>query len=127
MYALSRFQFSSVIQSQEISQHVRHLFAPYELGPHLDLIFASLFGRSKPGARPRSKGSIVIGFMSYELWSKSMDSFTTAKKIEDVLPPVNEDGGTGSSGSCVVCKEDGSLPTINEDGGTGSSGSCVIA
>ncbi|KAJ7815408.1 hypothetical protein B0H14DRAFT_3745814 [Mycena olivaceomarginata] len=60
--------------------------------------------------------------------SKSMDSFTTAKKIEDVvLPPVNEDGGTGSTGSCVVCKEDGSLPTINEDGGTGSSGSCVIA
>jgi hypothetical protein len=58
-----------------------------------------------------------------------MDSFTTtAKKIEDVvLPPINEDGGTGSSGSCVVCKEDGSLPTINEDGGTGSSGSCVIA
>ncbi|KAJ7847811.1 hypothetical protein B0H14DRAFT_3453517 [Mycena olivaceomarginata] len=61
--------------------------------------------------------------------TKPMDSFTTtAKKIEDVvLPPINEDGGTGSSGSCVVCKEDGSLPTINEDGGTGSSGSCVIA
>ncbi|KAJ7681229.1 hypothetical protein B0H14DRAFT_3535858 [Mycena olivaceomarginata] len=49
----------------------------------------------------------------------------TSFRIEDVvLPPVNEDGGTGSTGSCVVCKEDGSLPTINEDGGTGSSGSC---
>ncbi|KAJ7886663.1 hypothetical protein B0H13DRAFT_2342782 [Mycena leptocephala] len=60
----------------------------------------------------------------------TMDSFTitTSKKIEDVvLPPVNEDGGTGSSGSCVVCKEDTSLPPVNEDGGTGSSGSCVIA
>jgi hypothetical protein len=58
-----------------------------------------------------------------------MDSFTTAdKKVEDtVLPPVSEDGGTGSSGSCVVCKEDTSLPIVNEDGGTGSSGSCVIA
>ncbi|KAJ7841400.1 hypothetical protein B0H14DRAFT_2586989 [Mycena olivaceomarginata] len=52
-----------------------------------------------------------------------MDSFTaTTKKIEDVvLPPVNEDDGTGSSGSCVVCKEDTSLPTVNEDSGTGSS------
>jgi hypothetical protein len=58
-----------------------------------------------------------------------MDSFTAAtKKIEDVvLPPVNEDDGTGSSGSCVVCKEDTSLPTVDEDSGTGSSGSCVIA
>ncbi|KAJ7881023.1 hypothetical protein B0H14DRAFT_3434140 [Mycena olivaceomarginata] len=52
-----------------------------------------------------------------------MDSFTAAtKKIEDVvLPPVNEDDGTGSSGSCVVCKEDTSLPTVDEDSGTGSS------
>ncbi|KAJ7052753.1 hypothetical protein C8F01DRAFT_564933 [Mycena amicta] len=60
----------------------------------------------------------------------SMDAFTTTvpRNIEDVvLPPVNEDGGTGSSGSCVVCKEDTSLPPVNEDGGTGSSGSCVIA
>ncbi|KAJ7056909.1 hypothetical protein C8F01DRAFT_1308375 [Mycena amicta] len=56
-----------------------------------------------------------------------MDAFTTTvpRNIEDVvLPPVNEDGGTGSSGSCVVCKEDTSLPPVNEDGGTGSSGSC---
>ncbi|KAJ7352345.1 hypothetical protein DFH08DRAFT_957144 [Mycena albidolilacea] len=52
-----------------------------------------------------------------------MDSFTaTTKKVEDVvLPPVNEDDGTGSSGSCVVCKEDTSLPTVDEDSGTGSS------
>ncbi|KAJ6514289.1 hypothetical protein C8R47DRAFT_1206655 [Mycena vitilis] len=52
-----------------------------------------------------------------------MDSFTaTTSKVEDVvLPPTNEDGGNGSSGSCVVCKEDTSLPLINEDGGTGSS------
>ncbi|KAJ6514274.1 hypothetical protein C8R47DRAFT_1206643 [Mycena vitilis] len=52
-----------------------------------------------------------------------MDSFTaTTSKVEDlVLPPTNEDGGTGSSGSCVVCKEDTSLPLVNEDGGTGSS------
>ncbi|KAJ7707206.1 hypothetical protein B0H14DRAFT_3525767 [Mycena olivaceomarginata] len=72
--------------------------------------------------------SVVVFSDPIDGYSKSMDSFTTAKKIEDVvLPPVNEDGGTGSSGSCVVCKEDGSLPTINEDGGTGSSGSCVIA
>ena len=58
-----------------------------------------------------------------------MDSFNpTTSKVEDiVLPPVNEDDGTGSSGSCVVCKEDTSLPLVNEDGGTGSSGSCVIA
>ncbi|KAJ7708563.1 hypothetical protein B0H14DRAFT_3024004, partial [Mycena olivaceomarginata] len=34
-------QFSSVIQSQEISEHVRHLFASHELGPHLDLVLAS--------------------------------------------------------------------------------------
>ncbi|KAJ7708558.1 hypothetical protein B0H14DRAFT_3642669 [Mycena olivaceomarginata] len=38
---LKPVQFSSIIQSQEISQHVRHLFASYELGPHLDLILAS--------------------------------------------------------------------------------------
>ncbi|KAK7032777.1 hypothetical protein R3P38DRAFT_3264779 [Favolaschia claudopus] len=58
-----------------------------------------------------------------------MDSFTAiTKKVEDVvLPPTNEDDGTGSSGSCVVCKEDTSLPTVNEDDGTGSSGSCIIA
>ncbi|KAK7018453.1 hypothetical protein R3P38DRAFT_3200822 [Favolaschia claudopus] len=58
-----------------------------------------------------------------------MDSFNpiTAKVDDIVLPPTNEDGGTGSSGSCVVCKEDVSLPPANEDGGTGSSGSCVIA
>ncbi|KAJ6562617.1 hypothetical protein B0H19DRAFT_1260182 [Mycena capillaripes] len=58
-----------------------------------------------------------------------MDSFTTTatKKVEDVvLPPVNEDGGNGSSGSCVVCKEDTSLPPVNEDGGNGSSGSCRL-
>ncbi|KAJ7321878.1 hypothetical protein DFH08DRAFT_941795 [Mycena albidolilacea] len=34
-------QFSSVIQSQEISEHVRRLFASHELGPHLDLVLAS--------------------------------------------------------------------------------------
>ncbi|KAJ7759701.1 hypothetical protein B0H14DRAFT_2974459 [Mycena olivaceomarginata] len=35
-------QFSSIIQSQEISQHVRHLFASHEFGrPHLDLVLAS--------------------------------------------------------------------------------------
>ncbi|KAF8207045.1 hypothetical protein K438DRAFT_1962683 [Mycena galopus ATCC 62051] len=41
-----------------------------------------------------------------------MDSFTTiSKKVEDVvLPPINEDGSGGSSGSCVVCKEDTSFP-----------------
>ncbi|KAJ6488124.1 hypothetical protein C8R47DRAFT_1215930 [Mycena vitilis] len=52
-----------------------------------------------------------------------MDSFTaTTAKVEGiVLPPVNEDDGTGSSGSCVVCKEDTSLPAVNEDDGTGSS------
>ncbi|KAJ7760703.1 hypothetical protein DFH07DRAFT_957538 [Mycena maculata] len=63
------------------------------------------------------------------LTSVAMDSFTaTTSKVEDVvLPPVNEDGGTGSSGSCVVCKEETSLPPVNEDGGTGSSGSCIIA
>ncbi|KAJ6570068.1 hypothetical protein DFH09DRAFT_1362733 [Mycena vulgaris] len=59
----------------------------------------------------------------------AMDSFTaTTSKVEDiVLPPVSDDSGTGSSGSCVVCKEDTSLPAVNEDSGTGSSGSCVIA
>ncbi|KAJ7102608.1 hypothetical protein B0H15DRAFT_815351 [Mycena belliarum] len=59
-----------------------------------------------------------------------MDSFTNTvptKTEEVVFPPTNEDGGTGSSGSCVVCKEDTSLPPMNEDGGTGSSGSCTIA
>ncbi|KAJ7510503.1 hypothetical protein B0H11DRAFT_2269858 [Mycena galericulata] len=58
-----------------------------------------------------------------------MDSFTTTtSKVEDiVLPPVNDDNGTGSSGSCVVCKEDTELPPVNDDNGTGSSGSCVIA
>ncbi|KAJ7056658.1 hypothetical protein C8F01DRAFT_1372642 [Mycena amicta] len=59
-----------------------------------------------------------------------MDSLTTtvSTKVEDVvLPPVNEDGGSGSSGSCIVCKEDTSLPPVNEDGGSGSSGSCIIA
>ncbi|KAJ6577482.1 hypothetical protein B0H19DRAFT_1370673 [Mycena capillaripes] len=57
-----------------------------------------------------------------------MDAFTaTTSKVEDVvLPPVNEDDGNGSSGSCVVCKEDTSLPTVNEDDGNGSSGSCSI-
>ncbi|KAJ6514630.1 hypothetical protein DFH09DRAFT_1332984 [Mycena vulgaris] len=56
-----------------------------------------------------------------------MDAFTKTvptKSEEVVLPPTNEDGGTGSSGSCVVCKEDTTLPPMNEDGGTGSSGSC---
>ncbi|KAF8192787.1 hypothetical protein K438DRAFT_1969911 [Mycena galopus ATCC 62051] len=59
-----------------------------------------------------------------------MDSFTNTitKKAEDVvLPPTNEDGSGGSSGSCVVCKEDTTLPPMNEDGSGGSSGSCVIA
>jgi hypothetical protein len=59
-----------------------------------------------------------------------MDAFTytvPSKVEETVLPPVNEDSGTGSSGSCVVCREDTDLPPINEDSGTGSSGSCVIA
>ncbi|KAJ6496028.1 hypothetical protein C8R45DRAFT_1094297 [Mycena sanguinolenta] len=53
-----------------------------------------------------------------------MDAFTATipTKQEDViLPPVNADGGGGSSGSCVVCKEDVSLPPMNEDGGGGSS------
>ncbi|KAJ7183233.1 hypothetical protein C8R46DRAFT_1307461, partial [Mycena filopes] len=60
--------------------------------------------------------------------SHPMDSFTaTTSKVEDIIPTVNEDGGTGSSGSCVVCKEDTTLPPMNEDGGTGSSGSCIIA
>ena len=73
---------------------------------------------------------LLAHLFSIALILLTMDSFTTttSKKIEDVvLPPVNEDGGTGSSGSCVVCKEDTSLPPVNEDGGTGSSGSCVIA
>jgi hypothetical protein len=60
-----------------------------------------------------------------------MDAFTTTtiptKAEEIILPPVNDDSGTGSSGSCVVCREDADLPPINEDSGTGSSGSCVIA
>ncbi|KAJ7102593.1 hypothetical protein B0H15DRAFT_943495 [Mycena belliarum] len=58
-----------------------------------------------------------------------MDSFTIVptKTEEVLLPPTNEDGGTGSSGGCVVCKEDTTLPPMNEDGGTGSSGSCVVA
>ncbi|KAJ7707208.1 hypothetical protein B0H14DRAFT_3643677 [Mycena olivaceomarginata] len=34
-------QFSFLIQSQEISEHVRHLFVSHELGPHLDLVLAS--------------------------------------------------------------------------------------
>ncbi|KAJ6572760.1 hypothetical protein DFH09DRAFT_1312541 [Mycena vulgaris] len=58
-----------------------------------------------------------------------MDAFTKTvptKSEEIVLPPTNEDGGTGSSGSCVVCKEDTALPPMNEDGGTGSSGSCTL-
>ncbi|KAJ7245930.1 hypothetical protein B0H12DRAFT_1073385 [Mycena haematopus] len=63
--------------------------------------------------------------------SPPMDSFTATiptKQVEDiVLPPVNEDGGGGTSGSCVVCKEDTSLPPTNEDGGGGTSGSCIIA
>ncbi|KAJ6465789.1 hypothetical protein C8R45DRAFT_1106828 [Mycena sanguinolenta] len=49
-----------------------------------------------------------------------MDSFTATiptKQEDIVLPPVNEDGGGGSSGSCIVCKEDTSLPPMNEDGG----------
>ncbi|KAJ7433743.1 hypothetical protein FB451DRAFT_1419520 [Mycena latifolia] len=50
-----------------------------------------------------------------------MDSFTatTSKTEEIVLPPVNNDDGTGSSGSCVVCKEDTSLPAVDNDDGTG--------
>ncbi|KAJ6573813.1 hypothetical protein DFH09DRAFT_1311901 [Mycena vulgaris] len=62
--------------------------------------------------------------------SLTMDAFTKTvptKSEEIILPPTNEDGGTGSSGSCVVCKEDTTLPPMNEDGGTGSSGSCVIS
>ncbi|KAJ7259705.1 hypothetical protein C8J57DRAFT_1515069 [Mycena rebaudengoi] len=48
-------------------------------------------------------------------------------KTEDiVLPPVNDDSGSGSSGGCVVCKEDTSLPTVNEDSGSGSSGGCLL-
>ncbi|KAJ7730906.1 hypothetical protein DFH07DRAFT_969025 [Mycena maculata] len=62
---------------------------------------------------------------------RAMDAFTTttipSRTEETVLPPVNDDSGTGSSGSCVVCKEDTSLPPVNNDSGTGSSGSCVIA
>jgi hypothetical protein len=49
-------QFSSIIQSQEISQHVRHLFASHELGrPHLDLVLASCSAVQNlaiPGLRP---------------------------------------------------------------------------
>lgn len=58
-----------------------------------------------------------------------MDAFTytVSAKAEDVLPPVSEDSGTGSSGGCVVCKEDTDLPPVNEDSGTGSSGGCVVA
>lgn len=57
-----------------------------------------------------------------------MDSFTVTSKTEEiVLPPVNDDSGTGSSGGCIVCKEDTSLPAVNEDSGTGSSGGCVVA
>ncbi|KAJ7471795.1 hypothetical protein FB451DRAFT_1559023 [Mycena latifolia] len=64
--------------------------------------------------------------------SRVMDAFTytvawNLKAEETVLPPVNEDSGTGSSGSCVVCREDTELPPVNDDSGTGSSGSCVIA
>jgi hypothetical protein len=60
-----------------------------------------------------------------------MDAFTittvSTKTEEIILPPVNDDSSTGSSGSCVVCREDTDLPPVNEDSGTGSSGSCVIA
>ncbi|KAJ7154054.1 hypothetical protein C8R46DRAFT_1227667 [Mycena filopes] len=60
-----------------------------------------------------------------------MDTFThittTPTTEEIVFPPVNDDSGTGSSGSCVVCKVDNDLPPVNEDSGTGSSGSCVVA
>ncbi|KAF8207750.1 hypothetical protein K438DRAFT_343411 [Mycena galopus ATCC 62051] len=60
-----------------------------------------------------------------------MDAFTnttvSAKTEEMILPPVNEDGNGGSSGSCIVCREDTDLPPVNEDGNGGSSGSCVIA
>ncbi|KAJ6617899.1 hypothetical protein B0H10DRAFT_2218069 [Mycena sp. CBHHK59/15] len=62
--------------------------------------------------------------------SREMDAFTytvTSKTEETVLPPINEDSGSGSSGSCVVCKEDTELPPLNEDSGSGSSGSCTIA
>ncbi|KAJ7044940.1 hypothetical protein C8F04DRAFT_1249386 [Mycena alexandri] len=46
-----------------------------------------------------------------------MDSFTaTTSKVEDIVPTVNEDDGGGSSGSCVICKEDTSLPPTNHDG-----------
>jgi hypothetical protein len=32
-----------------------------------------------------------------------MDAFIITQKVKEVLlPPTNEDGGTGSSGSCVV-------------------------
>ncbi|KAJ7154042.1 hypothetical protein C8R46DRAFT_1227655 [Mycena filopes] len=60
-----------------------------------------------------------------------MDAFThitAATTTEEIVfPPVNDDSGTGSSGSCVVCKADQDLPPVNEDSGTGSSGSCVVA
>ncbi|KAJ7020218.1 hypothetical protein C8F04DRAFT_1272042 [Mycena alexandri] len=56
-----------------------------------------------------------------------MDAFTStitvpSKTEEIILPPMNDDSGTGSSGSCVVCREDPTaLPPVNEDSGTGSS------
>ncbi|KAJ7650816.1 hypothetical protein FB45DRAFT_1018193 [Roridomyces roridus] len=61
-----------------------------------------------------------------------MDAFTTiiSTKVEDVvvaLPPVSDDSSSGTSGQCVVCKEDTSLPSINEDSSSGTSGQCVIA
>ncbi|KAJ6514628.1 hypothetical protein DFH09DRAFT_1332983 [Mycena vulgaris] len=73
----------------------------------------------------------IEGVRTMKAWVpvfKSGEWETVPTKSEEVaLPPTNEDGGTGSSGSCVVCKEDTALPPMNEDGGTGSSGSCVIA
>ncbi|KAJ7885782.1 hypothetical protein B0H14DRAFT_3431727 [Mycena olivaceomarginata] len=47
---------------------------------------------------------------------------TLSTKTEEIaLPPVNDDSGTGSSGSCVVCREDTDLPPVNEDSGTGQT------
>ncbi|KAF7297908.1 hypothetical protein HMN09_01011600 [Mycena chlorophos] len=58
-----------------------------------------------------------------------MDAFTSIvpTKTEEETVVINEDGGSGSSGTCIVCKEDTTLEPVNEDSGSGSSGTCVIA
>ncbi|KAJ7119461.1 hypothetical protein C8R44DRAFT_982184 [Mycena epipterygia] len=86
-------------------------------------------GQPSSGPRPRTRTpNLVVLFRSHSS-SRIMDAFTytTSKVEETVLPPVNEDSGSGSSGSCVVCKEDSDLPLVNEDSSSGSSGSCIIA